>query len=367
VKNVCCIIPTIRDYPCIKKYAEAGGKKAFYLLVAEDFCDLRKMRSDLKDWGLDGEVLGQSDRDKWMKETGLNNFADLIPKRSHAETSFGLLWLQAHNEFDFGVFIDDDTVPISEDYFERHIQNLNFNGNINEVSSDKKWVNVLFQNFGRHKMYPRGYPYAAMQEKMSVETANVKNVVASQGLWTNVADLDAIRILMSGGLNGIPSIRATETDFKEDFVVKNENCLTICSMNLAFKREVIPAFYQLPMDDNEWKLGRFDDIWSGVFLKKICDILEKKIITGKPLCIHNKAPRSTFKDLLAEAPALEINENLWNILCSMNLKGDDYTTIYNEIGTLLQQGNWNYRNGDFLNYMGKMMQRWVECIDKISS
>jgi len=39
-------------------------------------------------------------------------------------------------------------------------------------------------------------------------------------------------------------------------------------MNLAFRREVIPAFYQLPMDDNEWEVGRFDDIWSGVFLNE---------------------------------------------------------------------------------------------------
>lgn len=72
-------------------------------------------------------------------------------------------------------------------------------------------------------------------------------------------------------------------------------------MNLAFKREIIPAFYQLLMDYNPWRIGRFDDMWTGIFLKRGADALGKAFVTGYPLCQHNKAARSTFKDLNAEA------------------------------------------------------------------
>ncbi len=108
-------------------------------------------------------------------------------------------------------------------------------------------------------------------------------------------DLDAVRILMDGDLEGQAQTRTDFDDFDGDFVAEPGQYLTVCSMNLAFEREVIPAFYQLPMDDNEWEVGRFDDIWSGVFLKRAADVLGKDIVTGYPLCEHNKAARPTFE------------------------------------------------------------------------
>jgi len=87
---------------------------------------------------------------------------------------------------------------------------------------------------------------------------------------------------MDGDLEGQAQTRTTADDFGSDFVAARDNYLTVCSMNLAFRREVIPAFYQLPMDDNEWEVGRFDDIWSGVFLKRACDVLGKRISQRRP-------------------------------------------------------------------------------------
>jgi len=53
-------------------------------------------------------------------------------------------------------------------------------------------------------------------------------------------------------------------------------------MNLAFRQEVVPAFYQFPMDDNRWDVGRFDDIWSGLTLKRACDVLRQADIQRRP-------------------------------------------------------------------------------------
>ncbi len=365
----CVIIPTIRDFAIIKDYIENchankfDKKKLFFLLVTEDFCDISGMKSLLKDLQVEGEVLSESGRNNWMESHNLKNFKDLIPRRSHAETSFGLLYMWA-NDFDAGYFIDDDTLPAKEDFFGMHERNLSFSGRLDSVSSSTKWVNVLYQNFGRHGLYPRGFPYGCTGEKLTKTGAEVKNVVISQGLWTSIPDLDALRILAQGSLDGRSKVETNEKDFQENFTVDKGNYPTVCSMNLAFKREVIPAFYQLPMDDNKWNIGRFDDIWSGIIIKKICDSLGKYIVNGHPLCIHNKAPRSTFKDLMAEGPALEMNEHIWKIIDPIQLAGD-YGEMYTKIAKTFGMGKWNFINGDFLNFMGKAMIRWVDAVNKL--
>ncbi|MEM3075753.1 MAG: hypothetical protein QW590_02930 [Candidatus Bilamarchaeaceae archaeon] len=324
------------------------------------------MQTMLEEEGVSGEVFNDSDRKEWFKTHGISDYADIIPKRSHAETSFGLLYMQANPQYEYGIFIDDDTLPMDgHDFFGEHMRNLSYKGKIDFVKSDKRWVNVLYQNFKRHGLYPRGYPYSMMHEKVIVESGIAKEVVCSQGLWTNIPDLDAVRILMDGNLTGQAETRTKETDFKGNFIVSPGNYLTVCSMNLAFKRQIIPVFYQLPMDDNQWKIGRFDDIWSGIFLKRACDVLNKQIISGYPLCEHNKAPRSTFKDLNAEVPALELNEHLWQILEQDDYTETDYEKLYLHFADILESAKINCINADFFPYMAKKMRRWIECLNRL--
>jgi hypothetical protein len=141
-------------------------------------------------------------------------------------------------------------------------------------------------------------------------------------------------------------------------------------MNLAFRREVIPAFYQLPMDDNEWNVGRFDDIWSGVFLKRAADLLGDELLTGFPLCEHNKAPRSTFDDLNNEVPGLELNEHLWEVVDEVTLDDVDdasYAGVFRAMADRLATGDWSaYNNGDFFAYVGEFMLDWLDCLDELA-
>jgi hypothetical protein len=275
----------------------------------------------------------------------------------------------AHDRFDYGVFIDDDTLPHDEwDFFGRHMENLHYEGEIESVRSDEQWVNVLYQNADEHGLYPRGYPYGAMHESVETGTAEVSDVVASQGLWTNVPDLDAVRILMDGDLRGQAQTRTDFDDFTGDFVAERGQYLTVCSMNLAFKREVIPAFYQLPMDDNEWEVGRFDDIWSGVFLKRAADVLDKDIVNGYPLCEHNKAPRPTFDDLNNEVPGLELNEHLWEEIDDVGGDAESYEAVFEAMADTLAEGDWDeYTNGEFFTYVGEHMRDWLDCLEVLAA
>ncbi|MEA1930951.1 MAG: alpha-1 4-glucan-protein synthase [Euryarchaeota archaeon] len=379
-KDICVMVPTIREYECMRSYFENARNHDFDLsrlhvvLITEDFCDTDEMEAMLDEEGVDGEVFDGTRREEWFAEHDVSEYSHIIPAASHAETSFGLLYMWA-GDYDYGFFIDDDTLPHDEDFFGTHMENLAFEGEIESVSSDEQWVNVLYQNADEHDLYPRGYPYSAMHESVETETTEIERneIVASQGLWTNVPDLDAVRILMDGDLQGQAQTRTTEDDFEGDFVAAEGQYLTVCSMNLAFRREVIPAFYQLPMDENEWDVGRFDDIWSGVFLKRACDILGKQIYNGAPLCEHNKAPRSTFDDLNNEVPGLELNEHLWEIIDDVGgdvSPADDepYAAIFAAMAAELEDGDWSdYNNGDFFNYVGEFMGDWLDCLDEIDA
>ncbi len=334
-------------------------------LVTEDFCDTEEMRAMLDEEGVSGRVFDGSDREAWFERQGLSEYADLIPAASHAQTSFGLLYLWA-NDFEYGLFIDDDTLPHPDfDFFGSHFENLAFEGTVESVGSDESWVNVLYQNVDEHGLYPRGYPYSAMDEEIEIGEAEVDDVVASQGLWTNVPDLDAVRILMDGDLQGQAQTRTSTDDYDGNFVAERGDYLTVCSMNLAFRREVVPAFYQLPMDDNEWDVGRFDDIWSGLFLKRACDVLDKRIINGYPLCEHNKAPRSTFGDLNNEVPGLELNEHVWEIVDEVGGDADTYAGVMAAMADALAEGDFDYENDAFLNFCGEYMRDWLACLEEL--
>ena len=371
--DTCVIIPTIREYECVRTYVENAREhgfdldRLFFLLVTEDFCETEAMEAMLDEEGIDGAVFDGSRREEWYEDHDVTEFSHLVPAASHAETSFGLLYMWSKQQFEYGFFIDDDTLPHTDyDFFGRHFENLAFEGEIESVASDEQWVNVLYQNDDEHGLYPRGYPYSAMNESVDVGTEHVDSVVASQGLWTNVPDLDAVRILMDGDLQGQAQTRTSTDDFDGDFVAREGQYLTVCSMNLAFRREVVPTFYQLPMDDNPWDVGRFDDIWSGVFLKRACDILGTQVYNGYPLCEHNKAPRSTFDDLNNEVPALELNEHVWEIVDEVGDDATSYAEAFDAMASALVKHEGDYNNDDFLAYIGEYMHEWLDCLDELA-
>jgi hypothetical protein len=367
--DTCVVAPTIREPGFVREYvanarAHGHADRLFFLLVTEEFCDTAGMERMLEELDVDGAVFDGPARERWFAGQGVDRFSHLIPEASHAQTSFGLLYLWA-GDFEYGVFLDDDTAPHDTDFFGRHYDNLARTGEVTHVRSDERWVNVLYQNHDEHGLYPRGYPYSAMEETVETTTEPVDRVVASQGLWTNVPDLDAVRILMDGDLQGQATTLTGREDYDEEFVAAPGQYLTVCSMNLAFRREVVPAFYQLPMDDNEWGVGRFDDIWSGVFLKRAADVLGDSVLTGYPLCEHNKAPRSTFDDLASEAAALELNEHVWRLVDDAGEDAESYAEAYTAMADALLAADPDYRNADFLAHVGEYMHDWLACLDAL--
>ena len=392
--ELCVVMPTIREPEAIRSYvanARAHGfdtDRLHVTLVTESFCDTAEMERMLDALGVEGRVFDGPAREEWFHEQGVGRYRHLIPAASHAQTSFGLLYAYERGS-EVVVFLDDDTRPRGDrDFFGTHLANLGYEGEVTALDSDERWVNVLHESFDEHGLYPRGYPYSAMGETVERERVAVESdtVLASQGLWTNVPDLDAVRILNDGDLDGQAQTRLEPDDYGTDFVAARGSYLTVCSMNLAFRREVIPAFYQLPMDDNPWDVGRFDDIWSGLFLKRAADLLGGWVYTGDPLCRHDKAPRSTFGDLANEAPGLELNEHVWRVIdradpfadASRGIAGRnsdvsrDHTdpTASHAVGRamatqLTEAGDEDWENAEFLRYCGEYFHDWLDCLSAL--
>jgi hypothetical protein len=371
--DICVIAPTVRNPEFIREYIENARSNGFdtgrlhVALVTEDFCEKDEMEEMLEELGVEGRVFGGKERDDWYENAGIGEYSDIVPAASHAETSFGLLYLWANPRFKYGVFLDDDTRPHGDfDFFGTHLDHLDERKTVEHVSSDEQWVNVLYQNVDEHGLYPRGYPYSAMDETVRTERRETDEIVATQGLWTDVPDLDAVRILMDGDLRGQAQTRTSTDDFDGNFAVAQGNYLTVCSMNLAFRREVVPAFYQFPMDDNDWDIGRFDDIWSGLTLKKATDMLDKTVLTGYPLCVHEKAKRSTFSDLNNEVPALELNEHFWKALDEAPDSADDYFEAYEMMIEAVGAYDFSgYNNSEFIDLVVEKMSRWLEALSAL--
>jgi len=146
-------------------------------------------------------------------------------------------------------------------------------------------------------------------------------------------------------------------------IVDKGTYFAICSMNTSFRREVIPAFYQLYM--NVMGVDRFDDIWSGIFIKRIADHLGHKICLGKPAVIHDKRPRSVFKDLKKEIDGMVLNEILWKV-ADTDISGFSYSDAYLSLADLLEKGIASLQVEDYRRFMQLQVERmrlWVDIID----
>lgn len=381
--NTCIIVPSVRIFENWKKYQENfdkyGHNPDVIVIDEED----GKIRDENKKIIPNAEFYGRKEREQWFKDRRLGEYLSVIPKRCHAETSFGLLVAyerEKERKYDMVIFIDDDTFPLPDrdfDFIGLHHKNL-YKGIIDTVTSDGtngNWINVL----DNKRFYPRGFPYSMRQSSMKSDI-RINDIlkgrnVLSQGLWQGVPDLNAIDILYEGHLDGRIFFDDAISLLNQSLRVGKDNYVTVCSMNLAFRPEIIPAFYQLPMNNSDKVFGyvidRYDDIWSGIFIKKIIDHLGKYMTFGLPLCYHDKCERWIFKDIGVELNGMEINEMLWKTVDSIELGENskdckDYLGCYRELALgIIRSVDSSYKYRDYIEFLGNSMLKWTELVEKI--
>lgn len=201
---------------------------------------------------------------------------DLIFNKNDGVRNIGFAYIaRFHPDVEYIITLDDDVYPIG-DPIQNHIDALN--------------QRVPVSWFSHASEYLRGFPYGIREEA---------EVVLSHGVWQGVKDWDAPTQLVKGDVE-------RDLTFYKGAIPKGVN-YTMCGMNIAFKRKMLPYMYFAPMG-HRVGLDRFADIWLGIESKKIIDNNGWAVVTGYAEVYHSRAS-NVWKNLQKEAKGLEMNES----------------------------------------------------------
>lgn len=281
-------------------------------------------------------------------ENDLGKDSWIIPRRSSAIKAYGFMRAY-HLKSDVIISLDDDCYPLEKyipkfnkkDFVRSHLDALFINKEIEEA-----WFPTM-QMFD--DVRPRGLPYKNVKRIVSPN-----DVFLSHGLWANVPDFD-----------GTTQLKVTKIPTIEQYFVKGvvprHTYFPMCGMNIAWKREITPALYFMLMGkdakDHPWGFDRFDDIWAGVFAKKICDHLGYRIVSGSPVIWHDRAS-NPHTNVQKEKTGVVVNEKLWEVVDAIELRSDSVIECYKEIARKLPG------TSDYFKKLKKAMIIWANLFDK---
>lgn len=256
-------------------------------------------------------------------EAELGEWSWIIPRRTDCVRSFGYL-KAAQLGSDVIITLDDDCFPIEPGFVARHVKAV-----LGDASEDA-WVST------GTGIIPRGVPYQGRNRE--------RPVGINHGLWTNVADYDAITQLTLGRTGGaFEPIQQT---------IPVGKYFPMCGMNLAWRAELTPAMYFLLMG-RDWPFDRFGDIWCGMLAKKICDHVGFAVASGNPMIEHRRAS-NVWANLQKEAPGLPVNETLWSAIDAIVLTETSVAGCYTQIAQELSL------TGPYWSRLREAMEFWSQ-------
>jgi hypothetical protein len=212
-----------------------------------------------------------------------------IPRRNGACRDFG--FYIAWRESDPGeilIALDDDEV-VEEDDFGLRVEWTLSDAQRPMAAGAGRHFNSFdcYRNI-EENLFPRGFPYSerARYEKWRLDGTSSGTIAFNLGLWREIFDVNAIDKLRG------PAYRYPDAELHHDsVVVPNGALISVCAGNMQFRREVIPAVYQLPMHVEVmpgWVIDRYGDIWGGFILKTLMDVKGDLMAVGGPMIRHLK-------------------------------------------------------------------------------
>lgn len=251
----------------------------------------------------------------------------IISRRDSAIRSFGYL-VAWRERFDLVVTLDDDCFPTEA------FSGCSIGRTYNRALQFARWQESILG------MRTRGLPY---------DDCGAMHTYLHMGLWRNVPDLDAICALSEKGKNREHEEYRPPNGRR---IVPSEQYFPLCGMNLAFLCELAPALYFPLMGENQ-PFSRFDDIWGGLIVQKICRHLRFAISIGEPHIEHRRAS-DPFVNLLKESPGIVANERFWR-----NVDGCQFsaTTV---VGCATELGEHLSREEDeYVRRVGEALKIWA--------
>jgi hypothetical protein len=371
-ERVALVVPTIRENcfrDFVRRWAEIGLFHHVSLIVMEDnpkkTFDLQKVFSDLPS----GSHLAARHFCWEDVEADLGKDSWIIPRRSDTVRSYGYYWAWKEG-FDYVLTLDDDCYPPS--YEADGVAYKDGQGfvqaHLSYVRDRTRWFNTL------NSVKPRGIPY--------YETGRNRRVVLNHGLWTNVLDYDAPYQLAN----------PVKEEFSFDSrIVPHGSYFPMCGMNVMWRRDVTVLMYHLLMGQTmkpgtnsmvrthpktgedlgppleKLPFDRFGDIWCGIFMKKICDLLNLYVTSGMPYIRHERAS-NPFANLKKEANGIEVNERLWKYVDEFMPSGCILDTppagLYELLGEYIGKYAEFPEHVDYFRWLGRAMVAWARLFQK---
>ncbi len=213
----------------------------------------------------------------------------IIPRRSGACRSFPM-YLAWKFGCEYILTLDDDCYPVDGE-----------GSSFLDIHLAAFCQNLWFRTISGEE--PRGIPYGDQGHLP---------VLLNHGLWNDTPDLDGPTSLIQQRHSTSVTLRASRE------VIPPGMCFTLCAMNVCYHRNAIPAAYNLLMGLDTVGFDRFDDIWSGLLLKRIADHLGFYITNGVPFVRHAKAS-NPFVNLRKEALGIHLHEYFWHYVATAPL------------------------------------------------
>lgn len=213
-----------------------------------------------------------------------------IPRRNGACRDFGfyLAWHEAAAD-EIIIALDDDCEVYHRDFAERAAAALSPRPRpVATVPGVHLNVLDLYREPDPQPHFPRGFPYSARPGYQPCTFLPPTTIAPkfSLGLWRDVYDINAIDKLRG------PAYSHPAAEAKHDSVtIAPGRLVSVCSMNMICRREVLPALYQLPMHVPVmpgWVIDRYGDIWGGFILKILMDRRGDALAAGEPFIRHVK-------------------------------------------------------------------------------
>jgi hypothetical protein len=322
MQKVFLVIPTIRNLIFLKSWKSEFSK--CHLIVVED-----NDKKIVKTINLKFASVTHLTHADIENDFGKNSW--IFSRKNAGIRAYGF-WKAYQAGADVIITLDDDCYPTEPDFVKKHIQNLDLKmpDGWQATYPNQIWMNT------------RGFPYT---------NRNKYPVMISHGLWSGALDLDAkTEIKLPKLLNEKPYPPLTQ-------FIPFGYFYPMCSMNLAFKREITPLMF-FPMmgkdpDGKSWGLDRYDDIWAGIFSKKIMDHLKMGVVNGSPFIEHRKASlvRNNHKK---EINGMKINEDLWKCVSEVKLTKTTPKTCYLELSNKIK-----FPKGAYFEKLKKAMVIWA--------
>ena len=257
----------------------------------------------------------------------LGDNAIAIPRRNGAcrDLGFFLAWKEAEPG-ELVIALDDDC-KVEDADFAGLIERRLTDGVHRAARGAGKFFNIfdLFETPRDERLFPRGFPYSARlgYRRWSFDAEARGTVAFNVGLWRGIFDI-----------NAIDKLALECTDFPEarlahpSAVVPPGVLASACSGSLQFRRELIPAVYQLPMAVEVLsgaRIDRYGDIWAGYILKTLMDIRGDLMTVGGPL-VHHQREGGSAANAAREHLAHLVNEEFVALLaeCAAEVRAAGY-------------------------------------------